>query len=419
MKRQLLHKLVISSAILLISGCAQLGEDLLSLKAENDKPAGAPPGYFSYKKAEQWVQKNDYEMAAFSYCQAAELGHPDAKTYCVKYAFLSARANTGDVCKAEDYNETAKAACKEFWQGNRNSANEMVWDYSKKILAEEEKIAQENQKKKERLAQKQKAEKQKKEFNTLLASSPNKPEDQLRLAEMYLTGTGTRVNQTDAKIWLGKASDQGNFTAKEKLAKLLSDESSPEGLSRAKELFLEISQAGKVEGTVGLAKLALKENNAEESVRLFEKAIKESHNPESIKKEYRKIFTSKNSCIATGMAILLPLGDAVAVSYAIMPIEYKKMLAKLLNQPCFKVDGSKTNLCGSPVYTHAMLNDVKAIPLHEVKVKEGFRNERLNEWYVVSVKDLPFFSIAPVTKINVWDKIWIKKSNLKCTYPLI
>ena len=126
---------------LIVAGCAQLAEGVISMGQE--KPEGAPPGYFSFTRAGDRANKGDDEGAAFDYCDAAKLGHPEAKSYCIKYAFLAGRFNAMYVCKAEDFDINAKAICKEWWWGDKGHAQKLAGEYLKKVLAQQQRQARE------------------------------------------------------------------------------------------------------------------------------------------------------------------------------------------------------------------------------------------------------------------------------------
>lgn len=100
----------ISSICLILSGCAQLGEGLYSLGQET--PENAPRGYHSYKVAQTFERQNDLSLAAFNYCQAAELGHPKAKSKCINFSYrAAAKGDVSDICKAKLVDQQAASLC--------------------------------------------------------------------------------------------------------------------------------------------------------------------------------------------------------------------------------------------------------------------------------------------------------------------
>ena len=106
----LLLTIVLACTGMLTTGCAQIGEGLSALGKPT--PENAPPGYHSFESAKQHEQANDLSAAAFNYCNAAELGHPQAKQKCIETAFRAAGAGEDlTVCYAENVDRKAKEVC--------------------------------------------------------------------------------------------------------------------------------------------------------------------------------------------------------------------------------------------------------------------------------------------------------------------
>ncbi|WP_300876034.1 hypothetical protein [uncultured Parasutterella sp.] len=99
---------------LLVAGCAQTWEGYYSM-IDGKAPENAPPGYFSFKRGMASEQRDDYISAARQYCDAAKLGHPQAKRKCVKYVAKSACYGKGSgICRASEFDEDAKRICQDY-----------------------------------------------------------------------------------------------------------------------------------------------------------------------------------------------------------------------------------------------------------------------------------------------------------------
>ena len=107
--------IALSSVCLMLSGCAQFGESLYSLGQET--PENAPEGYHSYKMAQSMEQQNNIPLAAFNYCQAAELGHPKAKSKCLNLSYRAAeKEDVTNICKARGIDKKADQLCSLAYQ---------------------------------------------------------------------------------------------------------------------------------------------------------------------------------------------------------------------------------------------------------------------------------------------------------------
>ena len=81
----------------LLSGCAQINEQISTIGRTT--PENAPPGYHLFNDAETAVKHKDWNAAAQNYCDAAKVGHPQAKEKCVEYAYLAAaKADPWNIC---------------------------------------------------------------------------------------------------------------------------------------------------------------------------------------------------------------------------------------------------------------------------------------------------------------------------------
>lgn len=72
-------------------------------------PENAPPGYHLFNDANAAAQRKDYAKACENFCDAAEVGHPQAKQKCIDYAYLAAtRIEIGGlryVCNASQFDK--------------------------------------------------------------------------------------------------------------------------------------------------------------------------------------------------------------------------------------------------------------------------------------------------------------------------
>lgn len=134
--------------LLLLTGCAQMIESMSSLGEE--APKDAPPGHFTFVNAQKWVSKNDFSMAAFDFCNAAELGHPLAKSKCIEYAYLAAINDPMKICKASDYDKQADKLCSNLWWGkpSKSEAEQKIREAAKARERAKEAIKRRNEIKK-------------------------------------------------------------------------------------------------------------------------------------------------------------------------------------------------------------------------------------------------------------------------------
>lgn len=96
-------------SVLLLSGCAQTIETINSFASET--PPDAPPGYHSFVMGQKAERSNDIKGAVLNYCSAADLGHPEAKPKCIRFAYLNALEDPVSVCQARDFDEEADRLC--------------------------------------------------------------------------------------------------------------------------------------------------------------------------------------------------------------------------------------------------------------------------------------------------------------------
>lgn len=127
--------LLISSLCMALSGCAQMNEGLASLGKET--PKNAPPGYHSFIEAQQYEKNGEFYWAAIDYCNAAELGHPQAKAKCIELSFRSAIKRPIDVCMARRFDKKAYQVCRLLIQDENKAKAEIkavVNQYNKKKM---------------------------------------------------------------------------------------------------------------------------------------------------------------------------------------------------------------------------------------------------------------------------------------------
>ena len=94
----------------LLSGCAQINEQISTIGRTT--PENAPPGYHLFNDAETAVKHKDWNAAAQNYCDAAKVGHPQAKEKCVEYAYLAAaKADPWNICGASNFDSKAEDMC--------------------------------------------------------------------------------------------------------------------------------------------------------------------------------------------------------------------------------------------------------------------------------------------------------------------
>ena len=77
-----------AAAGVLLTGCAQINDQLSTIGRTT--PENAPPGYHLFNDAETAVKHKDWDTAAQKFCDAAKVGHPQAKHKCVEYAYIAA-----------------------------------------------------------------------------------------------------------------------------------------------------------------------------------------------------------------------------------------------------------------------------------------------------------------------------------------
>lgn len=108
----------------LLTGCAQMSDGLLS--AGQDTPPNAPPGYWSFVLAQRLEKTNDFSLAAFNYCNAAKLGHPEAKMKCVKLSYRAALEDPWNICKARSFDKKADQICTLLSDGKKGQAQNII-----------------------------------------------------------------------------------------------------------------------------------------------------------------------------------------------------------------------------------------------------------------------------------------------------
>ena len=100
---------VLTFSFLFLAGCAQTFETLNSIGEET--PPNAPPGYHSFVKAQKAEKLNNKKSAAVNYCTAADLGHPEAKSKCLKFAYLASVEDPTYICQAMNIDKKANRLC--------------------------------------------------------------------------------------------------------------------------------------------------------------------------------------------------------------------------------------------------------------------------------------------------------------------
>ena len=129
------------TASIMLTGCAELLEKTAGLS--EDTPANAPKGYHTFNNAQRDLSNGNLSLATFNFCNAADLGHPQAHKECSKYTiiqeallihdqakelsknFLASRART-HICKVEKYGDPAKSLCSKIKTADDNSVIQSV-----------------------------------------------------------------------------------------------------------------------------------------------------------------------------------------------------------------------------------------------------------------------------------------------------
>lgn len=151
-KDRLFGLLAVVSALVL-TGCSAMQLESLNALSE-DTPENAPKGYHTFKRAQKYENEGDLKMARYMYCNAADLGHPEAPQICSKYSVLItfiqatqakqsgqpyeniAKAITKRVCKASQYGSPAQDLCSQMQ--NKTAVNQinLLEQYGNAIIAE-------------------------------------------------------------------------------------------------------------------------------------------------------------------------------------------------------------------------------------------------------------------------------------------
>ena len=109
----------------LLSGCAQINDQLSTIGKTT--PENAPPGYHLFNDANAAAQRKDYAKACENFCDAAEVGHPQAKQKCIDYAYLAAThieiGGLRYVCNASQFDKKADNFCSRYNKSLFNSAS--------------------------------------------------------------------------------------------------------------------------------------------------------------------------------------------------------------------------------------------------------------------------------------------------------
>ena len=86
-----------AAAGVLLTGCAQINDQLSTIGRTT--PENAPPGYHLFNDGETAVKHKDWDTAAQNFCDAAKVGHPQAKQKCVEYAYIAAaKSDSWKIC---------------------------------------------------------------------------------------------------------------------------------------------------------------------------------------------------------------------------------------------------------------------------------------------------------------------------------
>ncbi len=111
--------------LFVLGGCSSMLEASYGLGV--DKPADAPAGWASNREGLRYEREGNFDSAKIAFCNAAELGHPEAKMRCEKYTLIEAakvyfneknsRYSEIVVCSAKEYGPTAKSICEKGLNG--------------------------------------------------------------------------------------------------------------------------------------------------------------------------------------------------------------------------------------------------------------------------------------------------------------
>lgn len=131
---------------ILLTGCSGAGisESILSL-GKGD----APPGYFNFRFAQQFADKKDFKSAAVYFCNAAELGYPQAKQRCVESAYVAAINNPKSICEAANYDKQANDLCRNLKNSSsKDNSENLVEQKIREVATAKEKAKEEVKKRK-------------------------------------------------------------------------------------------------------------------------------------------------------------------------------------------------------------------------------------------------------------------------------
>lgn len=127
-----------AAAGVLLTGCAQINDQLSTIGRTT--PENAPPGYHLFNDGETAAKHNDYVSASQNFCDAAKVGHPQAKQKCIEYTFLAAaKSDPRQICAAKDFDSKAADMCSRinksmFLAGQRGKIEKQVRAEAQEVI---------------------------------------------------------------------------------------------------------------------------------------------------------------------------------------------------------------------------------------------------------------------------------------------
>ena len=113
-----------AAAGVLLTGCAQINDQLSTIGRTT--PENAPPGYHLFNDGETAVKHKDWDTAAQKFCDAAKVGHPQAKQKCVEYAYIAAaKSDSWKICGASEFDSKAEDMCSRLQKTMFNAKQKM------------------------------------------------------------------------------------------------------------------------------------------------------------------------------------------------------------------------------------------------------------------------------------------------------
>lgn len=135
-----------AAAGVLLTGCAQINDQLSTIGRTT--PENAPPGYHLFNDGETAVKHKDWDTAAQNFCDAAKVGHPQAKHKCVEYAYIAAaKSDPRKICGASEFDSKAEDMCSRLQKTMFNANQKMK--VQKQVKAEAQEVINKKQVKKQ------------------------------------------------------------------------------------------------------------------------------------------------------------------------------------------------------------------------------------------------------------------------------